>query len=504
MLAPPTVRSGRSVRRMSRSFAPLTPLRLAPALLVSVAALTLGGCVNALLGAGGDGPTAELLSPIPALVPSDNPITVDNLRFETRETRLGAKQHPQILKTFGGVYSNPKVERAVARIVGRLTAASPESNETYRVTLLDSPSVNAFALPGGYLYVTRGLLALADDSAELAAVLAHEMAHVTADHGIERQRRVASASVKERVASRVMTDGKARIALARDELDAASFSRAQELEADDIGTRTMARAGFDPSAAVDFLKAMERYTAYRSAGRSDGSLDFLATHPAAPQRMAKLKTLVAALGSGGARERDRYLDGIDGIAFGDGVSDGFVRGRSFLHPELGIAFEVPEGYTLRNESDAVIATGPNDVASRFDTVPATGGAPDAYIRSGWVAGLAESTVEAFELNDRPAARARAFAGGYAFDVVVIEAEGRFFRFLTAAPPTVGNLASRADSIARTFRVLSKPERDALQPLRLVVREGAGPDAMSGVERPEALFTLLNPGRDGRMKVVTDR
>ena len=178
--------------------------------LLLAAAIAPAACTTSVLSVG---EPRELLAPVPVLQPADEPITVDNRRFQTRESRMGAKQHPAILRAYGGVYPDPKLERTVARVVGRLTAATPDQGETYRVTLLDSPSVNAFALPGGYLYVTRGLLALADDSAELAAVLAHEMAHVIADHGIARARREEATTVAARVAGRVMSDAEARIAM---------------------------------------------------------------------------------------------------------------------------------------------------------------------------------------------------------------------------------------------------------------------------------------------------
>ena len=486
-------------------------MRAAPrrASIALLAALTLSACTDTLssLNTVGTGGSTELLSPIPVLQPSDEPITVENRRFETRQSRLGAAQHPQIVRTYGGLYSDPKVERAVALIVGRLTEASPNPEQPYRVYLLDSPSVNAFALPGGYLYVTRGLLALADDSAELAAVIAHEMAHVTANHGVERQRRLERTEIAQRVATRVMDDRDARTAMTREQLSAAQFSRAQELEADRIGIRTMAKAGFDPKAAVDFLGSMQRYTKYREGVRGgEPSLDFLATHPAAPQRLDKLRGLARSLeGEGGSRERERYLAGIDGMLFGDGSDEGYVRGRSFAHPRLGIAFDVPEGYALENGEEAVIATGPGDVALRFDGVPVRNGAsPSDYLRSGWVAGLSETTVRETTIAGLPAARARAFAGGYAFDVSVVRVDGQFYRFLTAAPPSVGNLAARADAITGTFRLLSDAERAGLKPLRLVVRKGAGPKAMRGVPRAGELYKVLNPKpAGGSVKIVTD-
>ena len=450
-------------------------------------------------------------SPLPVLQPSDNPITVDNRRFQTSETKLGASQHPRIVETYGGLYSDPKVERTVARIVGRLTSADPDSQETYRVFLLDSSSVNAFALPGGYLYVTRGLLALADDGAELAAVIAHEMAHVTADHGLARQRREERSAIAERVANRVLPANRARTAAARDRLDAASFSRAQELEADRIGTAMMARAGYDPEAAVDFLRSMAQYTRYQ-ARIGEGSrekLDFLASHPAAPQRLAQLEALAKGLESSGKeRDRARYLSGIDGMLFGESSDEGYVRDQRFAHPRLGIAFEVPDSYSLENTPEAVLATGPDDVAVRFDVAPLGNTSdPEAYLRSGWVAGLAEATVRPARIAGLPAARARAFAGGYAFDVTVVRVGNRFHRFLTAGPPRVGDLPQRADVVTGTFRRLSDRERGSLKPLRLIVKPNAGPSAMAGVQRGEALYNVLNggsPPSDTRRKIVTDR
>lgn len=464
-------------------------------------ALALGSCTVTTLGL--EGADSTVLSPIPTLQPADEPITVDNRRFQTNETRLGAQQHPAILRAYGGVYPDPKLERTVARIVGRLTAATPDQGETYRVTILDSASVNAFALPGGYLYVTRGLLALADDSAELAAVLAHEMAHVIADHGIARARRQEQTGIATRVASRVMSDAEARIALARDKVAAARFSRQQELEADQIGTVMMARAGFDPAAAVNFLDSMAAYTRYRSGGDEADRMDFLASHPAAPQRLNKLRSLAASLeGKATARERERYLTGIDGMVYGDAPAQGFVRGRTYTHPQLGIRFAVPAGFELENTSDSVLATGPDDVAVRFDGVAAEGREPIAYLRSGWVAGLVPGSVEAIDLGGLPGAKARARAGEYAFDVRVVRVGERIYRFLTAAPPTVRDLSERAASVAGTFRRLTEEERTAIRPLRVAVRAGAGADAMGAVERASELYGVLNDSRpDGLRKVV---
>ncbi|MEO0564716.1 MAG: M48 family metalloprotease, partial [Chloroflexota bacterium] len=137
--------------------------------------------------------------------PSSRPVTTENVR-SGRLAAIGAQQHPKVLAAYGGEYSNVKLERMVAGIVGELVTVSDNPTQVYQISILDSPVINAFALPGGYLYVSRGLLALANDSAELAAVIAHEMAHVTAEHGIKRQRKEAEAELASRVVTEVLAD----------------------------------------------------------------------------------------------------------------------------------------------------------------------------------------------------------------------------------------------------------------------------------------------------------
>ncbi|WP_234843278.1 M48 family metalloprotease, partial [Sinorhizobium meliloti] len=125
----------------------------------------------------------------PTVSPSSNPQIVEEVQKNDPRAQLGAREHPRIVASYGGEYRDAKTERLVARITGALTAVSENPQQSYRITILNSPAINAFALPGGYLYVTRGLLALANDASEVAAVLSHEMAHVTANHGIQRQQR---------------------------------------------------------------------------------------------------------------------------------------------------------------------------------------------------------------------------------------------------------------------------------------------------------------------------
>jgi len=459
-----------------------------------------------------------------AFQPSDNPVTVDNVTRNDKMAEIARAQHPRILATYGGEYSDPKLERMVAKVVGNLTVASDNPAQTYRITILNSPNVNAFALPGGYLYVTRGLLALANDSAELAAVIAHEMGHVTANHGIQRQQKEADEVLATKVVTDVLGESPtSKVALIRGKLRLAQFSRNQELEADAIGIKTTAKAGYEPYAAARFLQSMAAYSDFRAiSGATDPNLDFLASHPNAPQRIELARMHArqyGAPGTKGATDRDSFLAGIDGLLYGDTPEEGYVRGNTFLHPGLGISFSVPANFVIDNSAAAVTATGPGDMAIRFDGVTINKSTSLAdYVRSGWVAGLDASTVRTDTINGYDAAIAQARADGWQFDITVIRAGGQVYRLLTAAPLTNSSLDPVARAVSSTFRVLSPAEKAALKPLRVrVVAVKAGDTVgslsaqMNGVDRKLDLFRLLNAlsasssvSAGDKVKIITDK
>ncbi len=451
-----------------------------------------------------------------ALGPSANPITVDTVTRNDRLVKIGAEQHPRILATYGGQYNDPKLERMVAKIVGNLSTVSDNPNQAYRITILNSPNINAFALPGGWVYVTRGLLGLANDSAEVAAVIAHEMAHVTSNHGVQRQQKEAEAAIAGRVVSEVLHDDMAgREALLRGKLRLAQFSRNQELQADAVGIRSIGEAGYDPFAAARFLQSMEAYQSFRSvSGATDASLDFLASHPATPQRVELAMRHARQIGAPGVgtTDRDAFLNGIDGLLYGETPDEGYVRGRTFIHPKLGVAFTVPDNFTIDNSADAVMATGPGEVAVRFDGAQlAPGASLTDYIKSGWVSGLDESTVRATTLNGLPAATARASADRWQFDIVVISAGGKVYRFLTAAPKGSAALLPTSQAVTSSFKLLTPAEKEAVKPLRIRVVTvkpgetiGTLAGKMQGTDRKLDLFRLLNAIPPGGTVSVGDR
>ncbi|RIY00169.1 metalloprotease [Aureimonas flava] len=474
-----------------------------PLALLLAGCTTLGGGLEEL--ANGAGTESSLVAPV-----RRDPVTFEAVQSNDPQSTIGKSQHPRILAAYGGAYSDPKLERMLAGIVGKLNAVSSDPGRAYSITVLNSPNINAFALPGGYLYVTRGLLALANDSAEVAAVLAHEMGHVKANHGIERQQREEAAELAGRVVTEVLASDTtaARAALARGRLNLASFSRNQELQADAMGIKQTGDAGYDPYAAARFLKAMDSFSSFRNAFQaSNPNLDFLASHPAAPQRVDLARRHAAVFGppGTGVTDRDRYLAGIDGMLFGDTASEGYVRARTFFHPGLGITFTVPEGFVIDNTAEAVLATGPGDTAIRFDGValPATTSLTD-YIQSGWVGGLDAATIRPFRIGDLEAVSAQAVGGSYVFNVTVIRAGSQVYRFLTALPAdTAARLPRIAESIAGSFRMLRPEEREQLKPLRVrIVTARAGDterslaDRIQGVDRKVEMFRLLNDLEDG--------
>ena len=474
------------------------------ALAVAFVAVALAGC-NTLMQGGG--PTANVFAD--GGKPAAN--SVDS------------REHARIVAAYGGIFHDARVEQTLAPIVSKIVAASDRPDEPYRITILNAPAVNAFALPDGYLYVTRGLLALANDSSEVAAVLAHEMGHVIANHAAKREQKARDALVVSRVVSDVLDNNEGgQLALAASQRTLAAFSQQQELEADAIGVRIIGRAGYDPFAAARFLNSMQAYAGYRAQLTiQDQRPDFLATHPATPERVAFAIRAARQFGAPGVgvADRDRYLDGIDGMVFGDDPNQGFVRDRTFVHPGLAIGFTVPEGFVIDNTSDAVLATGVDGTALRFDAV---GLARDTglgdYLKSGWVNGLDESSVQSFSVNGLDAASATAEAKGWHFRIAVIRTGGdATYRFIFANEAVTPAFIKAATETVDGFRTLSPSELADFHALHIhIVTVGPGDTEarlvrrMSGVDRPLELFRVLNDLTAGakltpgtKLKIVND-
>ena len=383
-------------------------------------------------------------------------------------------EHLRILASYGGIYENATLQSTIEKTVDRLVAASERPDLKYKVTILNSPAINAFALPNGHIYVTRGLVALANDKSELASVLAHEMGHVIARHAAIREDQARQAALISHVVSDVLSDPQmGALALAKSKLTLASFSRAQEFEADGIGVGISARAGFDPFGASRFLTDMQRNADLKPAAGSGEARapDFLTTHPATPERVKNALANARQFSGPGAGERDRneYLGDVDGLAYGEDPSEGFARGRRFLHPKLGFTFLAPAGFSLDNTAQAVLGLKGGDEAMRLDvvSVPAEQSLP-AYLNSGWMEKVDPASIEEFSVNGFQAATATATGDQWSFRLFAVRFGSDVYRFIFAAKNRTAEIdRSFRESIA-TFRRMSLKESEQVHPLRLKI------------------------------------
>ncbi len=441
------------------------------------------------------------------------------------ETAANA-EHKKMIALFGGEYHYPTAERFLNDILAKLATANAAASEPYKVTILNSPVVNAFALPPNNLYVTRGLLALANDGAEVAAVMAHEIAHITARHALLRAEQERRAAVISQAANVIQSRQRGEQVESTEKRSIASFSRQQELEADQIGIKAIAKAGYDPYGAARFLSILERAGAMRASligqGSSASKPDIMATHPSTPERIEQATSVARQIGAPGLGTTDRtgYLAAIDNIMFGDDPADGSIRGRVFLHPRLGFAFTAPEGFVLENSAQAVLGVKAGGLeALRLDSVRVPSSTTlETYIASGWIDGLLQSSTETLEVNGMPAVMASARAGEWNFRVAVIRFDPNVvYRLIFAARALTDDADRRFRDSVKSFRRSTSDETSSVRPLRISIVLAKGGDnaegfslRMSVLDRPLEQFLLINglekagPLQAGeRYKIVTE-
>lgn len=312
---------------------------------------------------------------------------------EAAEIKEGAKAHEDVLKEYG-VYADPRLQAYVNGVGQKLAAQSHRANLKWTFTVLDSPEVNAFALPGGYVYITRGIMAYLESEAELAGVIGHEIGHVTARHGAQRATRqqaagigVMAASVLGAVLEAGGIPGAGNLASQVSQTAAAgyiaSYSRDQESQADQLGAEYLSRNRYDPQNMIDViqvLKRQEQFAADRAKAEgkpAPSGASWLASHPANDKRLADIQAYAARYKeqSGyGDDGRARYLQAIAGMTFGDSAEQGLVRGRNFYHEELGIALTAPAGWKIQNAPEAItMINGAGDAALVVRLVPPKAG-----------------------------------------------------------------------------------------------------------------------------------
>lgn len=291
-------------------------------------------------------------------------------RAEQDVVEQGRQADRQIRKQFG-VYEHESLDEYVRRIGDRLAAESDWTSLPWTFRVLDSPTVNAFAVPGGYVYVTRGILSHMNSEAELAGVLGHEIAHVTGRHATEQRQRSTLANLGLVLGS-VLAPEIAEVALGTGLAQGAAqllflkYSRDQELEADRMGIRYAVAAGYDPSGIGDFFQTLQALEEERGGAGVPG---WASTHPEIDDRIergqAQARQVMSQAGVDADSlvvDREAFLRTVDGMVFGDDPRQGYTRGSDFLHPELRFAITFPTGWTIDNSRQAVVATSPDQDA----------------------------------------------------------------------------------------------------------------------------------------------
>lgn len=298
-----------------------------------------------------------------------NPVTGrPDLAFmsEADEIRIGQQMHPQILQQYG-VYDDPKVQIYVNEIGQRLAAQSHRSHLKYTFTVLDSDEVNAFATPGGYIYITRGIMAYLNSEAELAAVVGHEIGHVTARHAVRQQSQSSLAGIGA-MAVGIFTGsgdlanlaGTAATALVR------GYGRDMELEADRLGAEYITKLGFDSENMVNVVRLLKNQEMFEvDRARREGRQPKIyhgvfATHPDNDTRLREVVQSARQFSTGETADNraELYLKNLEGMAVGSSRAQGVVRGTRFYHANLGFTLAFPTGWIVENRSDRLVAISP--------------------------------------------------------------------------------------------------------------------------------------------------
>lgn len=411
--------------------------------------------------------------------------------FTEKEKATGAKYHPEILKEFGGQpYESPQTAYVVK--VGKkiaLQSGLANSESDFTVTFLNSPVNNAFAIEGGYVYITRQLAALCNSEAEMAGVLGHEVGHTGARHSKKRQQRSTIAGILGAIGTiggAVLGDSGglagALGGLAREysgtlaQLFTLSYSRGQEEEADDLGIQYLSKAGYDPSALSDMLRSLALQTAVdgKAAGHLGGPVpEWASTHPDPAKRVVRAATNAKKYPAATYRNADGHLSAINGMLYDDDPKEGVIDGQDFIHPDLKLKFTAPTGFGLANSSQAVSINGSGGQA--LFTTQAYSGNKQAYVDAAFKAVVGQdkqvtaSAITETTVNGIPAFTSSADVqtqnGVVRLTVYAYEfSASQAFHFVTIAPTNTSPFTSMYQSVAR----ISQKEADAIKPRKLRV------------------------------------
>jgi predicted Zn-dependent protease len=431
--------------------------------------------------------------------------------FTAGEKQEGAKNHPQILNEFGGAMQSEQTAYVVR--VGKniaLQSGLGNGESDFTVTMLNSPVNNAFAIPGGYVYITRQLVALCNSEAEMAGVLGHEVGHTAARHSKKRQKRGTIANIlgaggailgsvlgDNGGLAGVLGSGLKQYSGTIAQLVTLSYSRGQEEEADDLGIRYLSKAGYDPGALSSMLTSLALQTSVdaRLAGQSSGSVpEWASTHPDPAKRVVRAATKAKTFPASTLRKAETHFAAINGMLYGDDPKQGVVEGQQFLHPDIRLKFTAPNGFGMQNGTQSVTVAGNGGQA--IFTQGAFSGDREAYVAaalksiSGSQQAIAPGAISRTTVNGIPAFYSTSVVatqqGQREITVFAYEwAANTAYHFITVSAANANPFNSMFQSVSR----LTTNEAAAIKPRKLKVVTVARNDTVASLAAKMAYTSL---------------
>jgi len=393
-----------------------------------------------------------------------------SLVSEAQEIEMGREADPQVTASIG-VVDDPDLQAYVSGLGQRLAAVSERPALPWSFKVVDDPVVNAFAIPGGFIYVTRGILAHFDSEAELAGVLGHEIGHVTARHSASQMSRQQLQMIGLGVGM-VFSDAVRQyggVVAAGLQVLNLRYSRGDESEADGLGLRYISRLGYDSDAMIGVFQMLAQVS-----GGGEGRVpEWQLTHPYPENREADTRARIAQMGlaSGGTVGRDEYLDHIDGLVYGEDPRQGFFQDSRFLHPELAFGLTFPSGWSTVNQRSVVAAVAPSEDAVLALNLVDDGGAPASELRDF----LSQQGIQGGSIREDgfgPVERARASfeatteSGTLTGEAAFVRYDGNVYRLLGYSTPARWSSYSGAVASAiSSFSALTDPAILGVQPWR---------------------------------------
>jgi len=419
-----------------------------------------------------------------------NPVTGRNelmLIPESAEIEMGQATDVSIRQQYG-LYEDPDLTAYVDRVARRMVPYTHRNKLEYHFAVLDTPIENAFAAPGGYIYVTRGLLAMMNSEAELATVLAHELGHVNARHSVRALSKqlllmggVVLAGALNKDVSKI-----APYMLAGLQVLFLKFSRDDEYQADSLGVLYSRRAGYSPAQMIPFFSSIQKLEETSSGGIK--LPNFLSTHPLTEKRIEEARMLLLPIDDEMDVLRDDFLTRMDGLVYGENPRQGYVEADAFYQPEMKFAFSIPEGWIVQNSPKQVILASKDEKAALFLSAEETAEEPGPYLQEQLQA-FKDSQISEISKGGRRINGLNAFRGLYQIspkkaegetidpeqlttvNIDCIQKDGTIYTFLGTASKT--DFPSYEDTIERTvrsFQTLSDPKRLTVQPRRISIRK----------------------------------